>query len=324
MKLLHIINIILILFFAIGCDKEQVEVDPFLRVPELVATHRIAYGEQTLSPVRLQFFQDTLFVSYSKMPLIDVYNNKMEHVGAIHLNKPSLVYPTSFTISDSAIYVIDHAKHLIVIYDRNGVYQTSFGTLPDQITQLSPFSLVYYGGVLYVGDISLKKIMAVSMVDVGNLTERGELILYIPSDSNQTIGFPSAMFISEDGRMIVGDVSGGKISAYSCDGQFMYPFDTISTTQKFSPQAIDMDNIIDPSMQDTSIFDPSGIQYHGRIHVVDGNNASIHMFNTLGHYISSYKVDSAFVRPSGIAIDRRNKQIFVADPAAKSILIFNY
>ncbi len=62
------------------------------------------------------------------------------------------------------------------------------------------------------------------------------------------------------------------------------------------------DDVVDPAMQDSSSWDPSGIRRMGRFHVVDATNQRLHMFSSVGKYVSSYPGDSVLVRPAGIAI----------------------
>jgi hypothetical protein len=152
----------------------------------------------------------------------------------------------------------------------------------------------------------------------------GELILQIPSGSSAIIGFPASLMVTLEGRLFVGDSRNSVIKVFTCDGQYIYDFDRVPTQNPFSPMGFAIDNKIDPSMQDTSSFDPSGIREMGRIHVVDPNNRTVHMFNPVGKYVSSYKPDEKMVKPSDIAIDRKSRKIYIADPHAERIFIYQY
>ncbi|RKX21598.1 MAG: hypothetical protein DRP35_03900 [Candidatus Zixiibacteriota bacterium] len=314
---------IIFLLFIISCGKQDIQIPRFEKLPEFVSDHQIKLGSEILKPVRIQYLKDTLFVSYVKKPKIDIFNTKLEQIGTIDLSDPTPIFPTAFNVTDSFIYVTDHAKHVIVTFDRQGNYISSFGTLPDGITELAPFSLFYFGGVLYVSDSKQKGVLAISVVDAEGITEKGELILSIPADTLQKIDFPSALYVTEDGRMIIGDASSGSVHAYTCNGHFIYHFDTIPNMLKVAPQAIAQDNIIDPSLQDTTKFDPSYINFQGRFHVVDPNNSAIHMYNPKGYYVATY-TDSLLVKPSGIAIDMDRFNIYIADPVAMKIFKFRY
>jgi sugar lactone lactonase YvrE len=290
--------------------------------PRLVSVFRTEGSSEELQPVRLQLVGDTLYVSYSNIPRLDLYDLTPSFVRSIDLTDPEQVFPTSFYVTDSAIAVCDHSKGAVVLYDRSGELVMSYGTLPDMSTRLAPFSLTYYAGTFYVGDIALQRVLAISAKDTPGITERGELILSIPADTLTTLGLPSSLLVTPDGRLLIGDASSAEILAFTCDGRFVYRFDDVRN--RIAPQAFAIDNITDPSMQDTTTFDPSGIDRMGRIHVVDANNGVVHMFNPVGNYIASYPDTTLLVKPSSIAIDRKRNRIYIADPPAKSIYVMRY
>lgn len=317
--------LILSVCLVLACSQTDKDtVTAFKSSPQLQSTHVLTDGADTLAPVRLQMLGDTLAVSYNGVPRIDLYDTNLVRVGTIDLIEPVKVHPTAFYIDDSLLVVADHARHVIVIYDRNGNLQQSFGTLPDGKTPLAPLAMTVYGGIAYVADISQKAVLAVSLVDAGELTERGELILTIPSDSSTHIGLPSALFVTEDGRLLVGNAAEGRINVFTCDGRHVYDFDSLTLPNPLAPQALALDEVRDPDMQDSSSFDPSGVRQMGRFHVADGNNGQIHMFGSLGKYIGTYPDDSLLVRPAGIAINRRSNTVFVADPVARRLHLFTY
>ncbi len=130
------LGLLLGLLAITGCSSEPVvENDPFHQVPNLIG--KWAPSEAGLKPVRLQFFQDTLFVSYNGMARIDKYTSESDsssaltYGGSIPLIDPEPVAPTSFVLIDSLLVVVNHARHLVVIYDRAGGFRQSFGTTPD-------------------------------------------------------------------------------------------------------------------------------------------------------------------------------------------------
>lgn len=320
------INLIIVTVTAlfISCADTQDTDYEYSAVPRLVSVYHTEGSSEELHPVRLQLVDDTLYVSYSDIPRIDLYDLTPSFVRSIDLTDPEQVFPTSFYVTDSAIAVCDHSKGAVVLYDRSGKFVTSFGTLPDMSTRLAPFSLTYYAGTFYVGDINLQKVLAISAKDTPGVTEQGELILSIPSDTLTTLGLPSSLLVTPDGRLLIGDASSAEILAFTCDGRFIYRFDEVPADRRIAPQAFAIDNIADPSMRDTTTFDPSGIDRMGRIHVVDANNGAVHMFNPVGNYIASYPDTTLFVKPSSIAIDKKTRTIYIADPPAKSIYIMRY
>lgn len=319
-KMIVVAIILSALLVGCGGDNE----DDYSSLPLFERTVTITVESDTLQPARLKLFKDTLYISYVRDSRIDLFTPNFERIGTIDLVDPEPVFPTAFDITDSSIFVVDHAKHIIAVYNRDGSFLDSFGTLPDGKTALSPFALTYFGGVLYVSDIHFGKVLAVSMVDASGITEKGELILSIPGDSTRTIKFPSAIMVTYDGRLLTGDAGTGEIGVFTCDGRYIYAFDNIKTEKMMAPMGFAMDNIVDPSMQDSLSFDPSGIRKFGRYHVVDANNAVVHMYNPLGRYIASYPGEKILEKPSDIAIDRKRGRIYIADPRGKRILIYRY
>jgi len=273
-------------------------------------------------PVRICLFDDTLFLSYTSESKIDLFTINFEYIKTIDLIDPEPVFPTNFVVDDSLIIVADHTKGALVIYDRNGNFLDSFGLLPDLKTRMSPFGLAFHRGVIYSGDAALRQIMVISYSDAPGVTEKGELILSFPHDSANYLGFPSALLVTYDGRLLVGDAAKGKISTFTCDGRFIYDFDSLPDYKNMAPLVIAMDRLIDPSMQDSSVFDPSGIRIMGRFHITDGNNNVIHMYNPLGKYVGSYPENDRLTKPSGIAYDTKRKLIYIADPGAGKIFVY--
>lgn len=319
--------IISVLIFS-GCSDNSKEISSYSEPPVLIDSLILPVEGDTLRPVRIQYYYDTLFVSYNRASRIDLFTPKGEFIKTLDLKIPEPVYPASFQVDDSIIYVSDHTDGIIARFDRSGDYLSSFDLLPDSSTRLIPFAIKYFGGVLYVCDIGQKKILAISMVDSKGITGIGELILKIPKDSTDFIEFPSVVYITFEGRLITADAKKGNVEVYTCDGQHIYDFDSLGTPMPkiMTVQAVGVDHVTDPELTslDTNSFDPSGIRHMGRFHIVDANNAKIHIFNPLGHYIGSYPKESYLKKPSGLAIDYKSKVIYIADPIADKIYLYKY
>jgi hypothetical protein len=315
---------VLIALVLAHCGGDGQQATGYAALPRFERNFVITEGGDTLSPARLQFRYDTLYVSYNGVARIDMFSPSLDLIGSIPLTDPEPLYPTAFAVADSQIILCDHAKGAVIICDRAGKFQASFGLLPDQTTRLSPLAVTYHGGVAYLSDIALRRVLAISMVDAEGITEQGELILQIPSDTTYDIGFPSALHVTLDGRLLIGDARDGIVHVFTCDGRPIYRFDTVATQQTMAPQGFALDGIVDPGLQDSTKFDPSNIHTHGRYHVVDGNNGLVHMFNPLGTFIASYPADDRLQRPSDLSISTKSARIYVADPQARRIVVFRY
>lgn len=326
-KYIFITFVFVAILSSLCCDTEQTRPElNYSTVPTLDTFHYIIEDTDTLKPLRLQLYNDTLYIIYSGIPRIDLFDLELNKLNSIPLTDLDTVFPTSFDIYDSTVLITEHNKHRIILYDRDGKVKTSFGTLPDSMTSLSPFNIIQYGGVAYVSELRTGSVMAISIVDAGEITEIGELILTIPSDTTYRIGFPSALKITPDGRLLVGDALDGEINVFTCDGQYIYNYDSIPHIKNIEPQAFAYDNIIDPDLLklDSNSFDPSGIRYIGRTHVADPKNALIHMFNPNGKYINSYPTDSSLNKPGGLVIDKKSNRIYIADPALQKLFVYKY
>jgi DNA-binding beta-propeller fold protein YncE len=176
----------------------------------------------------------------------------------------------------------------------------------------------------YVADMNLRRVLAISLNDVPDLTEVGEMVLSIPGENEPVVGFPSTVFVTDDGRLLIGDAGEGLVRVFTCDGRPIYQFDRVPGRAKLAPQGFAADDVVDPSAQDEHSADPSGIRNQGRLHLVDGFTGQVHMFSPLGKYLGSYPSGSRLLGPAGIAVDRSGKRIYVADPPAGRILVYRY
>jgi sugar lactone lactonase YvrE len=291
--------------------------------PRLVKSFVLSDGKAILQPIRLQVVGDTLFVASRGFPWLDLYDFDLKHIGRIDLSRPETVTPSAFAVSDSQIVVCDHTKGVIVLYGRDGRFIDSFGLLPDNTTRLSPLAMAWFENVVYVADMALKQVLAVSVTGQTDVTERGELILQVPGDKGKALGLPSAVFVTPDGRLLVGDAGEGRVRVFTCDGQEIYDFDAVADHPNFAPLGFALDDVTDPELLAAESFDPSGVRELGRIHVADGGG-SIHMFNPLGEYIDSYPRDESLEGPADVAISPERKRIFVADSKARKVCVFSY
>lgn len=322
MLLKHLSIFILVAAICISCGEKQ-KIDHYSKEPTLVKTKLFENGDQ---PARIRNYHDTLYISFLNKPAIDIYDLELNFISSIPLTHLDSVYPTSFYVADSSIIVTEHTKNRVILYSIDGQVISSFGSMPDNFLKLFPFDVTVFRGVAYITDIMQKSVLAISLVNAEDITEMGELILSIPIDTTHNIQFPSAVTISNDGRLYVGDAGKGKIDVFTCTGNYVYQFDSISTPAKLAIQAFAYDNIIDLKLleKDKTSFDPSGIRNQGRLHALDANNRQVHVYNPIGEFIMSYPTDSLFISPSGIAIDILQRHIYITDPRASTIYTFSF
>ena len=242
--------LLLVATFSLGgCRRSSLDSEgPLYAPPEFVGERKLSSGGEALIPLELQIHRDTLFVSYSRIPRIDAYSLELELLHSIELEEPEPVHPTWFCLTDDWLVVSDSEKRLIVLYDRTGKVVDSFGLLPDGKGKLDPGSLVIYGGVLYVSDQDLKRVLAVSLAEAAGITEIGELILTIPADGEKPLGLPGGLHVTDDGRVLIGDVGSGSIEVFTCDGRPIYSFESPKTTRPIGITAFAADDLADPKL----------------------------------------------------------------------------
>ncbi len=313
---------ILTILVVISCSEKE-KIDHYSVLPVLTETKVFENGDQ---PNRIKNYRDTLYVSFLNKPTIELYDLNFNFISSVSLTHLDSVYPTSFTLTDSSFIVTEYTNNRVIMYSRDGQVLSSFGSMPDNFIKLFPYDIIEHRGVVYITDIMQRSVLAVSIVNTEDITELGELILTIPKDSIHKIPMPSAVTVTRDGRLYVGNSGKGAIDVFTCDGNYIYQLDSISTDKKPSFQAFAFDHIIDLRLleKDKNSFDPSGIRNQGRLHALDAANGKIHLYNPKGEYITSYPTDSLFVDPNGIAIDIIQRNIFVTDPLASKIFTFSF
>jgi sugar lactone lactonase YvrE len=303
---------------VIGLTACSEQADPYRVLPQYETF--VDFGD--LEPSRLQVRGDTLYVSYNGLSRIDAYNFQLQRLSSLELKAPEQILPTAFAITDTSIIVADHGRGVVAIFDRQGHYRTSFDTLPDGTTKIQPIALVALQGVAYVADMTSRRVLAISLNDIPDITEAGELILTIPPTGSAALGFPSAVQVTPDGRLLIGDAARAEIAVFACEGSRIYGFESIPDLPRLAPQGFAYDRVLDATRQDESSFDPSGVRAQGRLHLVDGYNGKIHMFTPLGVFIGSYPPENRLAGPTGIAADATGEHLFIADPPTRRILVY--
>lgn len=320
-----IIAVNLVLLALSGCGEDSAE-NAYRISPSQTGDVVLTANGHVVEPLRMELMGDTLYVVARGFDRVLLYSaDTFENLGDIVLRTTPTISPSALAVTKDAIAVGDHARGIVALFDHSGEFQEAFGLMPDGETELSPMSMTEFGGVLYIADVSSKRVLAVSIVNAEGLTEPGELILSIPMEDRAALGFPSAVLVTPDGRLLVGDAQDGGVRVFTCDGRSIYSFEPTPGAKTAAPQALAFDTIQDPSLQDEGSFDPSGVRGLGRIHMVDGMNGRIHMFNPLGKYVSSYPhEDQRLAGPSDIVIDPVRKRIIVCDPPASRLVTFSY
>lgn len=278
----------------------------------------------TRQPVGLQTVGDSLFVSYNGSNVLDCFNGDLVRVAEIELRAPELILPTDFRVVGSRILVADHARGVVAIFDRGGHYLDSYDRLPDGATRLMPFALTHHGSVLYVSDTGIGRVLAISLGTEAGGTESGEIILGFPAGTEEAFEYPTAVHVTDDGRLLVGDSGRSTIDVFTCSGRPVYRFDAVPGRERISPHGFAQDDVVDPEASKEDSMDPSGLRRQGRVHAVDRLGGQVHLYSPLGRYLASYPAAGNLARPSAVAVNAGRGRVFVADPAQGLILVYRY
>lgn len=277
-----------------------------------------------LSANGLCYSNGELFVSYRGSDRIDVYNSKLEPLRHFELLGGSPASISSIAVGPKLLFAADFKGNEILFADQlTGKLAQTFGFLPDGKTRVNPYSVTVQGEMLYVTDVAQHSVLVISTTDFTALRERGEVVLRIPPESDaHAPKFPTFTCVTPDGRLLISDLAGGKISVFSCSGRFITDFEVPG--EKIAPMGLVQDDIVTSELQarKDTLFDPSGTLDQGRFHVADAAAGCIRVFDPHGRYLGSY--GDTLIAPSGVAVDILNHRIFVADPGLGGIAIFTY
>ncbi|MBE0644304.1 MAG: hypothetical protein IH600_09515 [Bacteroidetes bacterium] len=271
----------------------------------------------------LCFWHNELFVSYRESDRIEVYDAALRLLRRFALRDGAHASITAVAADADALYATDFASdEILFVNPRTGNVKQVFGFLPDGVTRIHPYAVTIHGDMLYVTDVVLHAVLAISAKELPALRELGEVVLRIPQRANdRALRFPTFTHVTADGRLLICDLAAGHIGVYSCSGRFIENFSVPG--ERMAPMGIGQDTFKIPAfqMRKDSIFDPSGTLDQGRIHVVDASTGCIRVFDPYGVYQGAYAHE--LVSPSGLAMDAKHERVFVADPGLGGIAVFS-
>lgn len=254
-----------------------------------------------------------------------------------------LVKPFGIAVDEHGVLcVTDTATASVTLCDRDqGVWRC--WDHAGAVRFVAPVAVARRGGVLFVADASLGKVLAFKderlLLQITNRMERPSGLavtsnrIYVADsqrhcvivyDSNgryvSEIGkrgagdgefnFPTHLAVTGDDRLLVTDAMNGRIQVFDAGGHFV--------------------NSIGHAGDGVGCFSrPKGVatDAEGRIYVVDANFDNVQTFNSEGRILLAFgeagSEPGQFWLPNGIAINARN-EIFVADSYNRRIQVFRY
>ncbi len=312
-----------------GILRQSAELGPtrFDQPPQYVGLLDLRKNKPKARPFALTLHEGNLLVSFLGSDEIVEYSSDFTHTRSFHILDGNDASLTSLIIDGDRLYAANfRSGELLMIAYPSGMLLGSYGLFPDARTRMKLFGLTFAMGNIYASDSQTNQILAISATTVPGIKEEGELLMTFPTrvSADRQLSFPTFAAVTPDGRLLVSDVGHKQVRAFTCSGRPAHNFDTSAAASFSVPMGIAFDDLPSPeflAMADT-ILNPSGVFQQGRIHVVDTEQASVKVFNSLGKYVLSYGRELR--QPNGIAIDQKRKLIFIADSDRGSILAYTY
>ncbi len=295
----------------------------FEQSPIYIGSFKVGGNKKSQHPRAVTYWDNLLFVSYDNSDIIEVFDDQFKIVNSFNISDdiPSII--TGITVDNNFIYIADSLNQEIRIYDHGGDIKHIFKWYPGSKQQIGCYGLFAKESVLYVTDPSQSNILAISLSNVQGFSEIGELLFTIDGEQ-QFVQYPTAITVTSDGRILVGDNKNGGIKVFTCDGRFIYEFGNKREGRTFEPNDFAFDQLqsIQFLNKMKSQFETSQISKQGRIHVVDSKIARIKVYDALGKYVLTYGKE--LEQPYGIAIDQKRRRIIVSDSDIGALVVYKY
>jgi hypothetical protein len=297
----------------------------FDQPPVFIGMQAVAEGE--LKPFALALHQGRLLVSYLSSDRIDEFSDRLEYRRSLHLLEKAPASITGLAFDGDRLYAADFKSGDLLIVDyKSGKLLQSLGWLPDRKARMKALGVTYRGDNLYVTDVASGQIRVISATAVDKVRDEGELILSFPDRAAKGVhlAYPTWTLVTPDGRLLISDAKDHEVKAFTCSGRFAHLFETQGRAVLSAPMGIAMDDVPSPALAATAekVFDPSGVQQQGRIHVVDAVLSRVKVFDALGKYVLTYGTELR--QPNGIVIDPKARLILVSDAQLRAIAVYKY
>ena len=283
--------------------------------------------ETALKPFALALSEGKLLVSYLSSDRVDEFSATLEYRRTLHLRDQEPASITGLALDGDRIYAADfNTGELLLVEYSSGKVLQAYGWMPSRFEPIKALGVTFFQNNLYVGDVASRKMLAIGALAEKDVRDEGELIVAFPNGGKGEfeLGFPTASMVTPDGRLIVSDAKFHDVKAFTCSGRSAHRFDSEGEAALAVPMGIAMDSLPSPELLEikSKVFDLSGVNDQGRIHVVDAGKGQVKVFNALGKYVLSY--GSELREPNGIAIDTGSRTIFIADAALRALAIYKY
>ena len=294
----------------------------FEQSPIYIGSFKVGGGKTFRHPRAITYWNNLLFVSYDNSDILEVFDDQFNVVKSYNISDGGQSTLTGITVDNDFIHIADSLNKEIRIYDHDGDIKYIFKWYPESKQQIRCYGLFVKESVLYVTDPNNSNILAISLADVPGFSEKGELLFTIEGE-RQLLKSPTAIIVTSDGRILVGDKNGG-VKVFTCDGRFIYEFANNSEGRTFEPSGFAFDQMQSAAFLNKMKLqlETSKISKQGRIHVVDSKTARIKVYDALGKYVLTYGKE--LEQPYGIAIDQKRRRVIVSDSDIGALVVYKY
>ena len=280
-----------------------------------------------LKPFALALHERKLLVSYLGSDRIDEFSEKLGYLRTLHLLDKEPASITGLAVEGDRIYAADFKSgDLLFAEYKTGKLLQSYGWQPDQKTRMKALGVAFHKNNLYVSDVASGQMLAIGASTEKDMREEGELIVRFPNGraAEFELGYPTWATVTPDGRLLVSDAKSGEVKAFTCSGRSAHLFEKGGDATLKTPMGIALDDLLSPELvaKKATVFDPSGVNDQGRIHVVDAELARVKVFDPLGKYVLTYGEELR--QPNGIVINQKRRLIFISDTALHAIAVYKY
>jgi DNA-binding beta-propeller fold protein YncE len=213
--------------------------------------------------------------------------------------------------SDGLLYVAEEANNRLSAFTADGVFQRTLAETDGLFFSRPNSVAVGPDGNLYVADTWNFQIQVVAPDGevVNRWGERGEYGQAAQTEPVYGFWGPRDVAVDASGNVYVADTGNKRIRVYTSSGEFLRDIGSSGS----APGQLD---------------EPSGIALHpdGRLFIADYWNRRISVFNVDGTYLYNFPVrawyDEQGNRPY-LAVDVNRDQLYVTDPDAGRVLVYN-
>jgi len=261
-------------------------------------------GQRT--PQALALAGDQLVVAYRRLNLVDFFDEAGQRLVFFDPFPRGEMNISSLYVDDQGqLYINDFANRTLLMFDegRNFLQVFPRGQESGASRPQLPVSISGSDKLLVIADLGDNT--------VKSYLPNGE---YVLSLSQEASGIPESwhpfdVALTDDGRILVSDIQGKQVLAFSCAGKFAYAFaepEEGNGPQK--PGAMAIDSL-------------------GRVHLVDSGSHQIFVYDNFGRFLFTYgrpgSIGTGMRVPTAIAIDTENDLVYIADSGNRQIDVWS-